>query len=60
MYILRQAQLSVEEKKSITFKDFSGMAFGSKIIGISDDYSGKSMTNPTVNKKFKKTKNLVS
>ena len=28
----------------------------SKIIGISDDYSGKSMTNPTVNKKFKKTK----
>ena len=28
-------------KKSITFKDFSGMAFGSKIIGISDDYSGK-------------------
>ena len=43
-------------KNSITFKDFSGMAFGSKIIGISDDYSGKSMTNPTVNKKFKKTK----
>ena len=42
--------------KAIIFKDFSGMAFGSKVIGVSDDYSGSSMTNPTVNKDYKKKK----
>ena len=45
--------------KAIIFKDFSGMAFGSKVIGVSDDYSGSSMTNPTVNKDYKKKKKQV-
>ena len=43
-------------KKLIEFKDFSGVAFAGKVLGISDDYSGNSMTNPTVDKFFKKLK----
>ena len=43
-------------KKLIEFKDFSGVAFAGKVLGISDDYSGNSMTNPTVDKFFKKVK----
>ncbi len=34
--------------------DFSGMAFSSHIFTSSDDYSGESMTNPTVPIKFKR------
>ena len=43
-------------KKLIEFKDFSGVAFAGKVLGISDDYSGNSMTNPTVDKFLKKLK----
>jgi acetyltransferase-like isoleucine patch superfamily enzyme len=38
---------------SIVLEDFAGLAFGCHIIAQSDDYSGKSMTNPTVPKRFK-------
>jgi galactoside O-acetyltransferase len=31
-----------------TFEDFSGLAMGCHVFTSSDDYSGKSMTNPTV------------
>lgn len=34
--------------------DFSGLAYGCHIFSQSDDYSGASMTNPTVPKKYKR------
>lgn len=37
----------------ITFDDFSGLAYGCHVFSQSDDYSGKSMTNPTVPDEFK-------
>ncbi|VVO36888.1 acyltransferase [Pseudomonas fluorescens] len=40
----------------ITFEDFSGLAYGVKVFTQSDDYSGASLTNPTVPAKFKKEK----
>lgn len=40
----------------ITFEDFSGLAYGVKVFTQSDDYSGESLTNPTVPGKFKKEK----
>lgn len=39
--------------EGITFEDFSGLAYGCHIFSQSDDYSGSSMTNPTVSAKFK-------
>lgn len=38
----------------IVFEDFSGLAYGCHVFSQSDDYSGRSMTNPTVPDKFKK------
>jgi galactoside O-acetyltransferase len=35
-------------EKGITFEDFSGLAYGCHIFTQSDDYSGRSLTNPTV------------
>ena len=37
----------------ITFEDFSGLAYGCHVFAQSDDYSGQSMTNPTVPDCFK-------
>jgi galactoside O-acetyltransferase len=34
--------------EGITFEDFSGLAYGCHIFSQSDDYSGKTLTNPTV------------
>ena len=49
----------VSGKKSlIEFCDYSGLAFGCRILGVSDDYSGKSMTNPTVNSEYKNLTDL--
>lgn len=42
----------------ITMKDFSGLAFNTVVFASSDDYSGKSLTNPTVPDRFKKTKTV--
>ena len=36
------------------FDDFSGLAMGCHVFTSSDDYSGKTMTNPTVPVQFKK------
>lgn len=45
----------------IVMEDFSGLAYGCQIIAQSDDYSGGSMTNPTVPRRFKhETFNAVS
>lgn len=38
----------------ITFSDFSTLAYGVKVFAQSDDYSGSSLTNSLVPKKYKK------
>lgn len=40
-------------KPGIRFGDFSGFAYGVKAFTQSDDYSGETMTNPTVPVEFK-------
>jgi len=37
----------------ITMDDFSGLAYGVKVFAQSDDYSGKTLTNPTVSDAYK-------
>ncbi|WP_313047763.1 acyltransferase [Pseudomonas soli] len=37
----------------VTMEDFSGLAYGCHVFSQSDDYTGKSMTNPTVPAQFK-------
>jgi acetyltransferase-like isoleucine patch superfamily enzyme len=39
--------------QGITMEDFSGLAFGCKLFTSSDDYSGRSLTNPTVPARYK-------
>lgn len=43
-------------EKGIVLKDFSGLAYGVNLFTQSDDYSGRTMTNPTIPDKFKKEK----
>ena len=38
----------------ITFGDFAGCAYGCHVLTQSDDYSGESLTNPTIPQRFKK------
>jgi acetyltransferase-like isoleucine patch superfamily enzyme len=38
----------------IQLSDFSGLAFGCKLFSSSDDYSGQTLTNPTVPARYKK------
>lgn len=38
---------------SISLSDFSGLAFSCHLFSSSDDYSGSSLTNPTIPQKFK-------
>ena len=40
-------------EKGIEFGDFSGLAYGCHVFTQSDDYSGATLTNPTVPKKYK-------
>ncbi|RIV87561.1 acyltransferase [Aurantiacibacter zhengii] len=45
----------------ITMADFSGLAYGVQVFSQSDDYSGRTMTNPTVPDEFKReTKRAVT
>lgn len=37
----------------VTFEDFSSAAYGCHVLAQSDDYSGRTMTNPTVPSDFK-------
>jgi len=39
--------------EGITFEDFSGLAYGCHVFSQSDDYSGRSLTNPTVPSVYK-------
>lgn len=41
-------------EKGITFEDFSGLAYQVQVFTQSDDYSGKTMTNPTIPIDYKK------
>lgn len=38
----------------VTMDDFSGLAYGCQVFSQSDDYSGKTLTNPTVPASYKK------
>lgn len=40
-------------EKGIVFEDFATIAYGVQIFTQSDDYSGKTMTNSTIPKKYK-------
>jgi len=40
--------------EGVTLEDFSGLAYACHVMSQSDDYTGRSMTNPTVPGKFKK------
>ncbi len=40
-------------EKGIVFEDFSGLAYQVQVFTQSDDYSGKTMTNPTIPKEYK-------
>jgi galactoside O-acetyltransferase len=42
--------------EGIRLDDFSGLAYYSNIFTRSDDYSGKTMTNPTIPDKYKNIK----
>lgn len=47
--------------EGVTLEDFSGLAYGCHVFSQSDDYSGLSMTNPTVSAQYKKeTRRAVS
>ena len=41
-------------EEGITFSDFSGLAYQVQVFAQSDDYSGKTLTNPTVPSDYKK------
>ena len=38
----------------VVMEDFSGLAFGVHVVAESDDYTGESLTNPTVPMEYKK------
>jgi acetyltransferase-like isoleucine patch superfamily enzyme len=40
-------------EKGIIMEDFSGLAYGVQVFTQSDDYSGKTMTNPNIPSKYK-------
>mgnify|MGYP000867552849 CR=1 FL=1 len=46
-------------EKGITLSDFSGLAYHVQIFTQSDDYSGLTLTNPTVPKKYKRERKLA-
>lgn len=41
--------------EGVTIEDFTGLAYGVKVFTRSDDYSGETLSNPTVPEKFRKT-----
>lgn len=40
----------------VTLEDFSGLAYGVQVFSQSDDYTGGTLTNPTIPAKYKKEK----
>ena len=45
-------------RSHISIADFSTLAYGCHIIAQSDDYSGQTLTNPTIPREFKNEKSL--
>jgi len=45
--------------KGVSFNDFSGLAYGCHVFSQSDDYSGRTLTNPTVPDKYKNESKLA-
>jgi len=45
-------------EKGVVMEDFSGLSYGCQVFSQSDDYSGKSLTNPTVPSRYKKETKL--
>lgn len=43
-------------EKGVVLDDFSGLAYHAQVFSQSDDYSGGSLTNPTIPAKYKKEK----
>lgn len=41
-------------EKGVTLEDFSGLAYGCHVFTQSDDYDGRTLTNPTVPDKYKR------
>lgn len=41
-------------EEGVFMESFSGLAYGVQVFSQSDDYSGETLTNPTIPKKFKK------
>jgi acetyltransferase-like isoleucine patch superfamily enzyme len=41
-------------EKGVIFEDFSGLAYGCHVFTQSDDYGGRTLTNPTVPDKYKR------
>ena len=41
----------------VTLEDFSGLAYSVNVFAQSDDYSGETLTNPTIPSEFKNVKN---
>jgi acetyltransferase-like isoleucine patch superfamily enzyme len=42
--------------KGVVLEDFAGLAYGVRVFTDSDDYSGRSMTNPTIPEEYKPLK----
>lgn len=40
--------------EGVTLEDFSGLAYGCQVFSQSDDYSGETLTNPTIPSEYKK------
>ena len=51
-YVHIAAQCYLAGAAGITLEDFSGLSQGVKIYSLSDDYSGKHLTNPTVPSRY--------
>jgi acetyltransferase-like isoleucine patch superfamily enzyme len=47
----------IASSEELIMKDFSGLAFGCVLFTSSDDYSGKSLTNPTIPSRYKSITN---
>jgi acetyltransferase-like isoleucine patch superfamily enzyme len=47
----------VASEDELTMGDFSGLAFGCRLFTSSDDYSGRSLTNPTIPRQYKSIQN---
>jgi acetyltransferase-like isoleucine patch superfamily enzyme len=54
-YIHVAAQACIYGSAGVDMEDFSGLSHGVKVYSASDDYSGRSLTNPTVPREYLRT-----